>query len=129
MHDVIIASKNSEFANKELTLDNIENQIIYAPRIYAQAVKRLKELTPGRSLKLKNSSYKTILELASSAKALGLITREYVDEDEFKRLNLIEVKTSIDIGKIEFGIYLNSNRFRELNNLTGLIKLYFRQSC
>ncbi len=129
MHDVIIASKNSEFANKELTLDNIENKIIYAPRTYAQAVERLKELTPGRSLKLKNSSYKTILELASSAKVLGLITREYVDEDEFKRLNLVEVKTNIDIGKIEFGIYLNSNRFRELNNLIGLIKLYFRQSC
>lgn len=126
MHDVIIASKNSEFVNKELDFNNIENQIIYGPRAYAQAVERLYELTPGKILKLKNSSYKTILELASSAKALGLITREYVNEDEFEKFNLVEVKTSLDLGRIEFGIYLNSNRFKELNNLIRLIKLYFQ---
>ena len=71
LHDVIIASKESIFANQELTIENIENQIIYTPRAYAQAVSRIKELTLGKSLKLKNSSYRTILELASSGKALG----------------------------------------------------------
>ena len=75
LNDVLIASKNSEIANKKLTIENIENQIIYVPRVYAQAVERLKKLTDGKNLKLKNSSYKTILELASSGKAIGLITR------------------------------------------------------
>lgn len=125
LHDVIIASKESTYAAQELTLENIEDQIIYTPRIYAQAVQRIKELTAGRHLKLKNSSYNTILELASSGKALGLITREYVKKEDYKKFNLVEVKTSINLGKIEFGIYINSNRFKELNNLIKLIKEYF----
>ncbi len=125
LHDIIIASKESVFANQELTLENIENQIIYAPRTYAQVVEKIKELTLGKNLKIKNSSYKTILELASSGKALGLVTKEYIDKDDYKRLNLVEVKTSIGLGEIEFGIYINANRFRELNNLIKLIKEYF----
>ena len=125
LHDVIIASKNSEFANKELTLENIEDQIIYVPRTYAQVVSRIKELTSGKNLKLKNSSYKTILKLASSGSALGLITREYVEDEEYKIYNLIEVKTQIKLGKVEFGIYTNSAKFKELDNLIKLIKEYF----
>ena len=125
LHDVIIASKNSEFANKELTLENIEDQIIYVPRTYAQVVSRIKELTSGKNLKLKNSSYKTILKLASSGSALGLITREYVEDEEYKIYNLIEVKTQIKLGKVEFGIYTNSEKFKELDNLIKLIKEYF----
>ena len=126
LHDVIIASKDSIFKTQELTLENIENQIIYVPRIYAQAVARLKHLTQGKNLKLKNSSYKTILELASSGNALGLITREYIDEKDYKKFNLVEVKTSIDLGEVEFGIYINSNKFKELNILIKLIKEYFK---
>jgi DNA-binding transcriptional LysR family regulator len=124
LHDVIIASKDSEFGEKELTLENIENQVIYVPRTYAQTVYRIKELTKGKNLKLKNSSYKTILKLASSGEALGLITREYVDKDEYKKFNLVEVKTSIKLGKVEFGIYINSTKFKELNDLINLIEKY-----
>lgn len=126
LHDVIIASKESIFVNQELTLENVENQIIYTPRAYAQAVARIKKLTPGKNLKLKNSSYKTILELASYGKALGLITREYVDKNDYKKFNLVEVKTTIELGEIEFGIYINSNKFKELNDLIKLIKEYFK---
>lgn len=126
LHDVIIASKESIFATEELTLENIENQIIYAPRTYAQTVARIKEATPGRKLKLKNSSYKTILELASSGKALGLITREYIDKKDYEKFNLIEVKTQIELGEVEFGIYINSTKFPELNNFIKLIKKYFK---
>lgn len=126
LHDVIIASEKSIFSKKELTLENIESQIIYTPRRYAQAVKRLRELASNKNLKLKNSSYKTILELTSSGKALGLITREYIDENDYKKYKLVEVKTSLNLGEIEFGIYTNSNKFKELNNLIKLIKEYFK---
>lgn len=126
LHDVIIASKNSIFATERLTLENIENQIIYAPRTYAQAVDRIKKLTPGKNLKLKNSSYNTILKLTSAGQALGLITREYIEKSDYQKFNLIEVKTSIGLGNVEFGIYINSNRFKELNNLIRLIKDYFK---
>ena len=127
LHDVIIASKESIFARQTLTLENIENQIIYVPRNYAQSVYRIKELTTGKNLKLKNSSYKTILKLASSGNALGLITREYIDKNEYKKFNLVEVKTSIELGKVEFGIYTNSMKSKELNDLIKLIKEYFIQ--
>ncbi len=126
LHDIIIASKESTFAHQELTLENIENQIIYTPRTYAQVVSRIKELTLGKNLKLRNSSYKTILELASSGKALGLITREYVDINDYKKFNLVEVKTTIELGAVEFGIYINSNIFKELNVLIKLIKEHFK---
>lgn len=125
LHDVIIANNESKFATQELTLENLENQIIYVPRNYAQVVTRIKELTKGKNLKLKYSSYKTILELASSGNALGLITREYINKDDYKKFNLVEVKTSINIGKVEFGIYTNSTKSKELNNLIKLIKEYF----
>lgn len=125
LHDVIIASKNSNFANKELTLDDIESQIIYTPRTYSQAVKRLQTLSLGRKLNLKNSSYNTILELTSSGKALGLITREYVDENDYKKFNVVEVKTTLELGEIEFGIYTNSNKSTELKDLIKMIKEYF----
>ena len=126
LHDVIIASKNSNFANKELTLDDIESQIIYTPRTYSQAVKRLQTLSLGRKLNLKNSSYNTILELTSSGKALGLITREYVDENDYKKFNLVEVKTTLELGEIEFGIYTNSNKSTELKDLIKMIREYFK---
>ena len=122
LHDVIIASKNSNFANKELTLDDIENQIIYTPRTYSQALKRLEMLSLGKKLNLKNSSYNTILELTGSGNALGLITREYVDENDYKKFNLVEVKTTLELGEIEFGIYTNSNKSTELKDLIKMIK-------
>ena len=125
LNDVIIASKESRFANEKLTIENIENEIIYTPRKYAQSVERIKNITKGKNLKLRNSSYKTILELASSGKTLGLITREYVEESEYKRLNLVEVKTTLKLGKVEFGIYISTNRFKELNDLIKIIKEYF----
>lgn len=122
LHDVIIASKNSNFANKELTLDDIESQIIYTPRTYSQALKRLEMLSFGKKLNLKNSSYNTILELTGSGNALGLITREYVDENDYKKFNLVEVKTTLELGEIEFGIYTNSNKSTELKDLIKMIK-------
>lgn len=128
LHDVIITNKDSLFASQELTLENIENQIIYAPRAYAQAVTRINKLTRGKNLRLRNSSYSTILELAKSGNALGLITREYLDKNDYKKYDLVEVKTTIDLGAVEFGIYINTNKFKELNVLIKLIKGYFKVS-
>lgn len=125
LHDVIVASKDSEFANKQLTIEDLENNVIYGPRHYAQAVRRIKDLMQGKNLNLNNSSYKTILELSSLGKVLGLVTREYVTNEEFKKYNLVEVNTEIDLGKIEFGIYLNGSRFKELNNLIKIIETEF----
>ena len=37
----------------------------------------------------------------------------------------MEVNTEIDLVKIEFGIYLNGSRFKELNNLIKIIESEF----
>lgn len=126
LNDVFIASKNSKIANEKLTSESIENQIIYVPRVYAQVVERLKKITNGKNLKLKNSSYRTILELASSGKAIGLITREYIEKSDYEKLGLVEVETDLKLGRIEFGIYLNGERSKELRNLVNMIEEYFK---
>lgn len=125
LNDVFIASKSSDFASNKLTSENIENQIIYVSRRYAQAVERLKKIANGKKLNLRNSSYKTILELASSGTALGLITREYIDENDYEKFGLVEVDTDLNLGKIEFGIYLNGKRSKELRDLVNMIEDYF----
>ena len=56
---------------------------------------------------------------------MGLITREYVDKNDYKKFNLVEVETTIDLGAVEFGIYVNSNKFKELNDLIKLIEEFF----
>ena len=126
LNDVFIASKNSKIANEKLTSESIEDQIIYVPRVYAQVVERLKKITNGKNLKLKNSSYRTILELASSGKAIGLITREYIEKSDYEKFGLVEVETDLKLGRIEFGIYLNGERSKELRNLVNMIEEYFK---
>lgn len=121
LNDVFIASKKSYFANNKLTSENIENQIIYVPRRYAQVVDRLKKITDGKKLNLKNSSYETILELASSGTALGLITREYIEDGDYEKFGLVEVDTDLNLGKVEFGMYLNDKRSKELRDLVNMI--------
>lgn len=54
-----------------------------------------------------------------------MITKKYIDKNDYEKFNLIEVKTSIELGKIEFGIFINDTKFKELNDLIKLIKEYF----
>ena len=79
LNDIFIINKNSDIANKVLTLEEIEKKIIYVPRKYAQTVTRLNELTKNKKLNLKNSSYNTILEITSKSDSIGLITKEYLN--------------------------------------------------
>lgn len=126
LHDIIIVSKNSEFATRTVQLENLENQIMYVPRNYAQTVENIKRLTSKIKINFKNSSYKTILECASSGQALGVITKEYVKSEELERLNLVEVNIQPKLEEIEFGYFTNSNKFKELNDFIKEIKEYFK---
>ena len=49
-----------------------------------------------------------------------------MDKNDYKKFNLVEVETTIELGKVEFGIYINSNKFKELNDLIKIIKEYFK---
>ena len=96
------------------------------PRKYAQTVTRLLKLLNNKNLNLKNSSYNTILELASKSNSIGLITREYIDDTKLEKYNLVELKTELNLEPIEFGIYFNVERKKEVNLLIKIIKENFK---
>ena len=57
---------------------------------------------------------------------VGAITEEYLYDWEWEKFNLAKVDNKIGLGKIEFGVYLNSYQFKELNLLVDMIKAYFK---
>ncbi len=126
LNDIFIVNKNSELVNKIISKNDLKNQIIYVPRTYAQTVNRLLNLMNHQTLNLKHSSYRTILELVNASTTIGLITKEYLDEGDFEKYNLSELKTELNLEPVEFGIYLNDSRFKELNNLIQIIKQNFK---
>ena len=125
LNDVFIANKNSNFANKIVSKKDLENTTIYVPRKYAQTVIRLINLLNNKNLNLRNSSYNTILELASKSDSIGLITKEYIDSDKLEKYNLVELKTEFNLDPVEFGIYFNAVKTKEVNYLIKIIKENF----
>lgn len=125
MHEVFIVNKQSKLVNQTLTLENLKGQMIYVPREYEQTTKRIKELTKDANVNLKLSNYRSIVRLVNEGMVIGVVTSEYLYDWEWKKFNLTEVKNNIGLGKVEFGIYLNSNSFKELNRLVEMIKQNF----
>lgn len=125
LNDIFIAKKDSEFYTKLLTIDDLKNTLIYTPNSNSQTVIRLLNLLNIKDLNIKCSTYNNILGLVNSNPSVGIVTKEYLQEDFLKKHNLIEVDTALKLEPIEFGIYLNDNRFKELNNLVQIIKSHF----
>lgn len=127
MHETFIMNKQSEMAGQTLTFDNLKGKIIYIPREYEQTTKRIKELTQSSDIDLKLSNYRSIVRLVNDGMVIGVVTAEYLYGWEWKEFNLVEVKNNIGLGECEFGIYLNSNKFRELDLLINIIKKNFNK--
>ncbi len=126
LHEVFIVNKQSKIANQTLTLDNLKGQMIYIPREYEQTTKRIKELTKNTNINLKLSNYRSIVRLVNEGMVVGVVTSEYLYDWEWEKFNLKEVKNDMGLGEVEFGIYLNSNSFKELNRLVETIKESFK---
>lgn len=127
MHETFIVNKQSEIAGQTLTFDNLKGKMIYIPREYEQTTKRIKELTQSSDIDLKLSNYRSIVRLVNDGMVIGVVTAEYLYGWEWKEFNLVEVKNNIGLGECEFGIYLNSNKFRELDLLIDIIKKNFNK--
>lgn len=125
LNDVFLVNKDSDLSNKVLNINDLKNEIIYAPKSYSQTVARLLELIDIQELNLKCSNYDNILETINSSHSIGLVTKEYLDTELINHYNLIELKTDLNLKPIEFGIYLSDLRFKELNDLVRVIKSYF----
>lgn len=122
MHETFIVNKQSEMAGQTLTFDNLKGKMIYIPREYEQTTKRIKKLTQNSDIDLKLSNYRSIVRLVNEGMVIGVVTAEYLYDWEWKEFNLVEVENNIGLGECEFGIYLNSNKFRELDLLIDIIK-------
>ena len=125
MHEEFIVNKHSEMAKQIFTLENLKGKLIYIPREYEQTTKRIRELTKNNNINLKLSNYRSIVRLANEGMVIGVVTSEYLYDWEWEKFNLTKVKNDIGLGKVEFGIYLNSDRFIELNRLVEIIKEKF----
>lgn len=127
MHETFIVNKQSEIAGQTLTFDNLKGKMIYIPREYEQTTKRIKKLTQNSDIDLKLSNYRSIVRLVNEGMVIGVVTAEYLYDWEWKEFNLVEVKNDIGLGECEFGMYLNSNKFRELDLLIDIIKKNFNK--
>lgn len=85
----------------------------------------------GKSdLSIKQSSYQGYLDYKNSY--YPYMNIEIIEAfSEWGQVNhkifIFEVKTSIELGEVEFGIFINSNKFKEWNDLIKLIKEYFKK--
>lgn len=125
LNETFIVNKNSDLVNKTLTFDNLKGKSIYIPRNYEQTTKRMQELTKNSDLSLKLSNYRSIVRLIDEGMVIGVVTEEYLYDWEWENFNLAKVNNEIGLGKVEFGVYLNSYKFKELNFLLDMIKEYF----
>lgn len=127
MHETFIMNKQSEMAGQTLTFDSLKGKMIYIPKEYEQTTKRIKKLTQNSEIDLKLSNYRSIVRLVNDGMVIGVVTAEYLYGWEWKEFNLVEVKNNIGLGECEFGMYLNSNKFRELDLLIDIIKKNFNK--
>lgn len=127
-NEVLIANQNYKLKDKQMTLEDIKNTTIYMP-------KRTSETSHNffKSLNckyedfkdIKHATYKTITEIIKNNDGVGLVTKEFVEE-EIKKHNLCILNTQFHIKPIEFGIYIHRERkFKELNAFIQIIEKHF----
>ena len=125
LHDILIASNNTKYKNKIITIDELKEAIIYTPRKTSSTTMRFMEKFDIDENKVKNITYSTMLQILKGENEIGLATKEYI-ENEIDLNKIIVLKTDFEIEPIEFGMYLNNNRFKELNTLIKIIKKDFK---
>lgn len=128
-NEVLIANQNYKLKDKQMTLEDTKNTTIYMP-------KRTSETSHNffKSLNckyedfkdIKHATYKTITEIIKNNDGVGLVTKEFVEE-EIKKHNLCILNTQFHIKPIEFGIYIHRERkFKELNTFIQIIEKHFK---
>ena len=121
LHDILIASNNTKYKNKKITIDELKEAIIYTPRKTSSTTMKFMEKFEIDENKVKNITYSTMLQILKGENEIGLATKEYI-EDQIALNKITVLKTEFEIEPVEFGMYLNNNRFKELNTLIKIIK-------
>lgn len=127
-NEVLIANQNYKLKDKQMTLEDTKNTTIYMPkRTYETSHNFFKSLNcKYEDFKdIKHATYKTITEIIKNNDGVGLVTKEFVEE-EIKKHNLCILNTQFHIKPIEFGIYIHRERkFKELNTFIQIIEKHF----
>ena len=127
-NEVLIANQNYKLKDKQMTLEDIKNTTIYMPKRRSETSHNFfKSLNcKYEDFKdIKHATYKTITEIIKNNDGVGLVTKEFVEE-EIKKHNLCILNTQFHIKPIEFGIYIHRERkFKELNAFIQIIEKHF----
>ena len=128
-NEVLIANQNYKLKDKQMTLEDTKNTTIYMPKRTSETSHNFfKSLNCNYEdfKDIKHATYKTITEIIKNNDGMGLVTKEFVEE-EIKKHNLCILNTQFHIKPIEFGIYINCERkFKELNTFIQIIEKHFK---
>ena len=127
-NEVLIANQNYKQKNKLITLEDIKNTTIYMPKKTSETAHNFFQSLNCRYedfKDIKHATYKTITEIIKNNDGVGLVTKEFVEE-EINKHNLCILNTEFYIKPMEFGIYINKERkFKELNTFIEIIENHF----
>ena len=127
-NEVLIANQNYKRKNKLVTFEELKNTTIYMPKKTSETAHNFFQSLNSKYedfKDIKHATYKTITEIIKNNDGIGLVTKEFVEE-EIKKHNLCILNTEFHIKPIEFGIYINRERkFKELNKFVEIIENHF----
>ena len=125
---VLVVNKNSKLLNKKIKIDELKKETLYMPR--KSSVTTMNFIKSANCEyndfnDIKHITYSAILEIVKDTNAVGLITKEFFNNECFNdEIRILD--TDFVIEPVEFGIYLNNNRFTQLNKFIEVIKNHFK---
>lgn len=131
LRDVLITKKNSKYANRIYTKDDLKNEIIYTKDINSRSTINLintlnlldtdvlKKIVPF-------GNANSLIKLIQENENIGLMVKEYI-KNELDEGKLEIIKTDFEINPAEFGIYYNkNNKTEQTNKLIEYLKESFK---
>lgn len=130
-NDILIVNKNNKLVNKKVSIEEIKQQNLYMPKRTSETTYNfLKSINCQYEdfLNINHMTYKTILEIIKQTNNIGLITKEFLEE-ELLDSDIRIIKTEFNIQPVEFGVYINkNNKFKELKIFIKVIEEYFKNT-
>lgn len=127
LNDVLVTNKKSKWCNKKITIEELKNETLFMNRKTSETPKNFFKSTntkPEDYRDIKNITFLTIMQIVKENPAIGLITKEFF-ENEIKENELVILNHDFKIKKVEFGIYIGKEKFRELNDLIEIFKINY----
>lgn len=124
---VLIANNSSELCNKNVTISDLKNKIIYIPRGESESVLAFIKMISENNLEneIKKIDSVTMCNIIENHDCIGLVNKDYIKE-EIEKNKVTLLNTDFKIPSTEFGIYIQKNNtFPELKKFINIIKNKF----